>query len=851
VLVFTCRPLGVALARAQGFEADAGVAHGAEPAAQNAVTPPEPITRVDAVYPAAALAERRAGEVVLLVTIEADGSVSEASVARSAGDDLDRAALDAVRLWRFTPAARGDQPLRARVRVPFRFVLPVAAPLDLARANAAVSPPMATLPGAAPSTAAAQPAPAQEIQVHGERHLRTEQRSASDFVLGREILSAAPRQEGADVLKSAPGVYVARSEGFAIAHRYMLRGFDADHGQDIELRVAGLPINLPSHVHGQGYADLGFVIPEAVQSLSAREGVYDPRQGDFAVAGTIELGLGVERRGLTLKSGYGSFGSSRQVALWAPPGLDTKTFGAAQYQHTDGFGEGRRGDAGSAIMQWAGGSGALRYRALGVLYSARAGLAGVLRQDDVEAGRVGFYDTYPYPTARAQSALAARALIGAFADYRGPDGDTAEVGVWLGLDHFRLQENFTGFIQHSQTLANVAGRGDLIEQRNHTRSLGLEARYRTRLYRPAPWAHGTIEVGLSGRADEIEQAQNLIDAVVRSQTWDERIDAGVLGSDLGLWGDLDWHFTRYLGVRVGARADLLSYEVNDRLGNRVTLTRPDDTFIVGFRRSALGVAAGPRASVELRPLEGLSLRAAYGEGYRSPQARTLDDAEDAPFTKVRSADVGVVLGDASGEQLRFSGYYTQLSDDVAFDAAEGRLERIGATRRLGAVLQLETRPWPWLVAAGSATYVDATLLEPPPATTEEPQPPFVRGQNLPFVPPLVLRLDLGARPTLADDVAGRALAGRFGLGASLLSPRPLPYGESSRAVSLLDASAGLGWGLLELTLDVFNLTGQRYAATELNFPASWDPDAPRSRTPARHFAVGPPRTLLLTLGVSL
>ena len=119
------------------------------------------------------------------------------------------------------------------------------------------------------------------------------------------------------------------------------------------------------------------------------------------------------------------------------------------------------------------------------------------------------------------------------------------------------------------------------------------------------------------------------------------------------------------------------------------------------------------------------------------------------------------------------------------------------------------------------------------------------------MPPLVARLDLGASPTLLDDFSGHALEARLGLGGSWLSPRPLPYGESSRAVSLLDASASLGWGALSLTLEAFNVLAERHAASELNFPSSWDPDAPRSRTPARHFAAGPPRALMLTLGVSL
>ncbi len=811
----------------------------------SAVSPPEVLTNVDAVYPAEALESRQEGTSVLLVTVDSDGAVVDAEVAESGGAAFDGAAMAAIRQWTFRPAFRDGAPVRSRLRVPFRFAAPDAPPAP------EVSPPVAEgVAGDEQSTTALSEKPI-DVTVHGERQLRTEDRSASDFTVDRAVLEAAPRQEGAETLRTVPGLYIARAEGLAVAHRYSLRGFDADHGQDIEFRVGGLPINLPSHIHGQGYADLGFMIAEATNELQASEGVYDPRQGDFAVAGSIDASLGVARRGIQLKSSYGAFDTSRQLLLWAPEGEPTGTFGAVQYVRTGGFGQNRAGQAASAMAQSVFGSGPWRYRALGILYGARANLAGVVRADDVADGRIGYYDVYPYATARGQNALSARFLGGLFAEYRGAAGDNGEIGVWAGLDNLRLQQNFTGFIQRSQTLANVAGRGDLIEQQNRTLSLGLTARYRTRPYRASASTHGTLELGLAGRLDTIEQAQNLLDAGVRGQTWDRRVDANILGADVGFWSDIDTRLTRLVHLRLGVRGDVLYYDVDDRLGNFAPLTRAQDNYIVGYRRGAYGLAAGPRTSLEVKPREWLALRAAYGEGYRSPQARILDDGESAPFSKVRSADLGARLSWDDRYQLTFSGYFTQLSDDVAFDAEEGRLERIGATRRLGGVLHAQARPVDWIIGAFSVTYVNAELLEPPPASAEEPQPPFEPGQQLPFVPPVVARLDLGATPTIARGLGAYDLRGRAGVGFSYLSPRPLPYGVFARHVALLDASAGLGWGPFDLTIEIYNLLDSRYAATELNFPSSWDPESARSRTPARHIAAGAPLSWLATLGVTL
>lgn len=822
----------------------------ASDAAPSQVTPPRAVERVEAQYPSDALTERREAQVELLVTVLADGSVGDIEIVGSGGADFDEAAVAAVRRWRFVPAQRDGEAIASRIRVPFRFELPEAEPV----APAAAEPPR-TRPTTAPpsATAESESEEAIDVTVRGQRERRAEDRAVSDFRLDRDVLVAAPRQEGAEILRTAPGLYIGRGEGAAVAHNYMLRGFDADHGQDIEFRVGGIPINMPSHIHGQGYADLGFLISDTVNELRVHEGVYDPRQGDFAVAGSIHLSLGVREseRGVRLRSGYGAFNTFRQLALWAPRDAPEETFGAVQYMRTDGFGENRAGQSGSGIVQHRFGTGDLTYRAIGILHTARADSAGVLRQDDVDAGRVCFYCVYPYPTARAQNALAHRFLAGLFADYENREGANGQAGLWLGYDNFRSQQNFTGFIQRSRSLERAAGRGDLIEQQNRTFSLGLTGRYRTSPFRPASWAHGTIEVGADGRIDVIEQAQNLLDAGVRNQTWDRRVDASIRGVDLGFWGDLDWSLTRYLQARLGFRADVLSYDIEDRLGNFAPLTRPQDAFIVGFRRSAMGVAAGPRASLEVRPLSWFSILAAYGEGYRSPQARMLEDGETAPFSKVRSTDFGVRFDAGNPLRLTLGGYYTHLSDDVAFDAAEGRLERIGATQRLGAVAHALTRPTKWLLGSLSFTFVDATLLEPPPPTAEEPQPPFTEGQNLPFVPPVVVRADVGTRHTFIENLGGQPLGVRTGMGFSYLSPRPLPYREFADPVMLLDASAGLSWGPFDLSLEVFNALNSRYAAIEYNFPSDWDPNGIRPRTPARHIAAGAPISWMLSLGVTL
>ncbi|MCB9702870.1 MAG: TonB-dependent receptor [Myxococcales bacterium] len=825
-----------------------------------AITPPAVIRKVDAVYPAGAVIEADV-IVELLVTVGEDGRVRAIEVDRSGGADFDAAAIAAVGAWELAPARRGDTPIAAKIRVPFTFTPPaVAAGEDAGAgegggdvaAGEGAAPPASDAEGSTPPEPGAgaeaedEDEAVLEVEVRGRRPQPP--RSASDLQIDGEVLRAAPRRDAGDLMSSAPGVYISRPEGEAVAHEIILRGFDAAHGQDIELTVGALPLNQISHIHGQGYADLGIVIPEVVRSMRVREGVYDPRQGDFAVAGSVDFDLGVTQRGLTLRSAGGSFATFRQLVLWAPKGQDEGTFAAATVRRTSGFGVGRGGISGAAIGQLV-----LRARDRtrvtlhAAAYGARAGLAGVLRRDDVDAGIVGFYDAYDDPSARSQSASATRGQVMVDVDRRGEADDRSRLAIWTAYSDFRSRENFTGYLQRSMVMPEWVGRGDLIEQSNADIGAGFLASHRTKSWRPAKWFAAALELGTQARLHRIGQAQNLLQAP-QNETWDNRVDATIRASDIGVYGDLELRLGRRVTLRGGGRADVLHYDIDDRLGNFIAPYQVA-SHIVGYRRAALGVAGGPRASLEFRPLEWLRTFAAYGQGYRSPQARQLEEGENAPFTKVHSVEGGLRITPAwRREALTISaaGFGTFLDNDLAFDPEEGRLEKIGPSQRSGLSAHVLLRPLPWLVAAASVTYVRAVLSAPPPATAENPSPAFVAGQRLPYVPPVVVRGDVGVDRQVTT-LAGQPLALRAGAGYSYLAPRPLPYGAFAAPVHQLDLSAGVAWSYVELGVDVHNALNRKIAATEYAFVSDWGTRPIPSRLPARHFAAAPPLAAMGTL----
>jgi len=291
-----------------------------------AVTPPQPIETPPAVAPEGA---DQGGTVVLLVTIGADGAVRDISVSQTAGAPLDASAIAAVARWKFKPALRDGQPVEARVRIPVRFEAAAPPPLQSAPRAAQVPVPGAppappvlepSTPAPAPPPAAPPPTPpgekAEEVVVRGSQ--RKVEHGASDFVIDIGQLSVIPRKSAENLLELAPGIFLANEGGECHADQVFLRGFNAEQGQAIEFSVNGVPINEVDNPDSHGYADTHFIIPELIKELQVTEGPFDPRQGDFAKAGSANYQLGVRDRGLRLQATRGSYDTERYLALWAP-----------------------------------------------------------------------------------------------------------------------------------------------------------------------------------------------------------------------------------------------------------------------------------------------------------------------------------------------------------------------------------------------------------------------------------------------------------------------------------------------------------------------------------------------------
>ncbi|MBO6762655.1 MAG: carboxypeptidase-like regulatory domain-containing protein, partial [Roseivirga sp.] len=150
-----------------------------------------------------------------------------------------------------------------------------------------------------------------------------------------------PINTSQDVLKIVPGLFIAQHAGGGKAEQIFLRGFDIDHGTDIELNVDGMPVNMVSHAHGQGYSDLHFVIPETIEQVDFDKGPYYAKQGNFNTAGYANFFTKRRLSESMFKVEGGQFGTFRTVGLFnllkAQKTEDPSLYLATEFFRTDGY----------------------------------------------------------------------------------------------------------------------------------------------------------------------------------------------------------------------------------------------------------------------------------------------------------------------------------------------------------------------------------------------------------------------------------------------------------------------------------------------------------------------------------
>ena len=575
-------------------------------------------------------------------------------------------------------------------------------------------------------------------------------------------LKLRPTPRPADILRVVPGVFVNQHAGGGKANQYFLRGFDADHGTDIALSFDGIPINMVSHGHGQGYADLNWVIPELVQSVDTFKGTYSPRLGDFATAGSINFRPydEIEKSSIAITGGRFSFYRALGI-LSGGQLLGWKPLTALEVAHSDGaFDNPENNQRYSFYNHMRRDIGKSSTFKLGVTsYRATWNGSGQIPLREVSSGQLSRFGSLD----PSEGGVSER--HSAYARLHTHPSDNSDLSVLLYLVRykFNLFSNFTFFSTNTVD-------GDQIEQEDNRWMGGLSLEYK--LKKDIGEIESFTTAGLQMRGDAIDTG--LFDTVQRQRGM-SRVNAYTLQSSAALFIQEDTPWTPWLRTVLGVRADVFNFDVDDRLQTS------------SANRSATLVS--PKASLVVSPSKETDLFLNIGYGFHSNDARAVVNSTDpgTPLARAKGYELGLRTELLERFDLAGALWLLDLENETVWVGDEGVTEARGQTRRFGVELEARWSILDWLVADTDVTLSNARFSDLP------------EDEN--FIP-------LAPRFTVTSGISMKHPNGFFGrLGGRALSDRPLT--EDNFLVAdgfvLLDATIGYRKDRFELLLALDNV----------------------------------------------
>jgi hypothetical protein len=668
------------------------------------------------------------------------------------------------------------------------------------------------LPLLAAAAAAAQQLP--EVRVAEPAAWGSASDAASEGTVGGAQLQARPLQRTADLLEAVPGLVVTQHSGEGKANQYFLRGFNLDHGTDFATWVDGMPVNMPTHAHGQGYTDLNFLIPELVARIDWRKGPYRAEDGDFASAGTARIAL-VDRLPRPLvELGAGQRGWRRALLAGSADAGGGQLLYALEQTRHDGpwtVPQGLRRTNG--VLRLSGGEAGGRW-SLTAMGSAAAWTAtDQVPQRALADGRLGRYDavdpTDGGDTGRGSLSWNWRQAV---------PGGQWQASAYAVRARLALWSNFTYALD--DPLA-----GDQFAQRERRTVLGgqLARRWDGLL----AGREASTTVGLQWRADRLDPvALELTSArAVTALLQDSRVRQ----ASVGLHAESTVQWTRWLRSIAGLRADQLRAQVASSLA-------PNSG-------RAADAIVSPKLSLVAGPWSGTTLYAHAGHGFHSNDARgavaRVTAREGLPaqpvpaLVRTRGSELGWRQDWAPGLQTSVALWQLRLDSELVFVGDAGDTAPSRASLRRGVEWGSRWQAARWLRLDADLAWARARYTEDDPAG--------------PWVPGAAARVAaLGAAFTPAGPWRAQLQLRHVG-------PRVLVEDGSVRAPSATLLSARLGWqasATTSVTLDVFNLLGRRVDDISYWY-VSRLPGEPAGGIADRHLHPAEPRALRVSLRTAL
>lgn len=420
-------------------------------------------------------------------------------------------------------------------------------------------------------------------------------------------LELRPVKSSQDLLKLVPGLIIAQHAGGGKAEQIFLRGFDCDHGTDVNISVDGIPVNMVSHAHGQGYADLHFLIPELIGELSIYKGPYFARFGDFATAGAIAFTTKDVLKSNSFHLEIGQFNTLKTTLLVQTGKGNARQNGilAAQYYTTDGPFENpqdlkRLNVFGKYFINITQQS---RLTFTANAFNSAWNASGQVPDRVVKAGiidRFGALDPMEGgATSRKDMSLVYQ---------QKQDNHSFHVQAYLTNYTFKLFSNFTYYLQDTIN-------GDMIEQNENRWLSGMNAQYQI--------SHKTKSIlfintfGAGFRNDAIQSALWHSPNRIRMNTFS---NADINQTNLFIWAQSKIIFNQHWRIELGLRGDYITYDVDDHLGNANDTLSNGLPHASGYAQQAM---LNPKFNVVYSPSAKVDIYLNAGTGFHSNDARNV------------------------------------------------------------------------------------------------------------------------------------------------------------------------------------------------------------------------------------
>lgn len=634
--------------------------------------------------------------------------------------------------------------------------------------------------------------------------------SASQGAITARQLDVRPFMRQGEVLETVPGVIITQHSGEGKANQYFLRGFNLDHGSDFSMTVAGTPVNMPTHAHSQGYADINFLIPELVAGVQYSKGPYFADQGDFTTAGSgnINYATVLDRPIVHLEKGTydysrGLFAASPRLGSghmlvagetstnsgpWSVPDAYRKYNGVIRYSrgdNTSGFSLTAMGYRGS----W-NATEASPQRAIDSGFIDRFGTI-----DGSDGGR-----TYRYSVGGEWQRSRGNALT-----------KVQAYGVGYGLN---LISNFTFYLDDPVN-------GDQVEQVDRRFVVGVRAFQK----RMARWAGRPVQntIGVQFRNDDVGQVA-LYHTAARARL-ETKNDSSAIVSSVGGYAENQIEWAPWMRTTGGLRVDGSRYDVTNRIDPRNG----------GVAAAAI---VSPKGGLTLGPWRSTEVYVNAGTGFHSNSAlgTTLKydvngNAVDpvTPLVRAKGAELGVRTVAVPHLQTTVALWTLRLGSELIYNGDIGATEPGPGSTRYGVEFANYYSPKRWLVFDGDLSLSHARFSRADPA-----------GQ---FVPEAV-----------STVVSGGASVDNFhrfygSVRLRYFGPRALVQDNSrrSKATSLVNLELGHQIAkTLRVNLQVYNVFDAQVSDIDYYF-ASRLPGEPLGGVDDFHVHPAAPRTLRLSL----